>query len=334
MNRRIRRTFLVTLTLGATAGLAACSSGAEPEGTGDTPDGQDYSFVAANCGPRVELDAAPQRIVAIKSTSIELVTALGAADRLVGIGFADGPAPQEMAEELAAVEVISEQAPSQEVVLGVEPDLVFAGWGSNLAADTAGARDTLAKLGVASYVSPAACQEKGYQPDPMTFDLLFDQFVEAGDLLDEPEAAADLVAEQRAALAEVPTAKDGTTALWWSSGEDTPFVGGAIGAPQMMLDAVGLTNVVDEHATWTSLGWEAIVDADPDVIVLVDATWNTAEQKIAALESNPATAALSAVKEGRYLTIPFPAAEAGVRSVPAPRDPPTQLDDLGPLGTD
>ncbi len=282
-----------------------------------------------NCGTEVTLDAPPERIVTIKSTSTELVLALGLADKLVGTGFADGPVLEEWADEVADVPVLSEQAPGQESVLETEPDLVFAGWESNLAADTAGERDTLAKLGVASYVSPAACQEPGYQPDPMTFELLFEQFTEAGQLLGAPQAAADLVAEQRAELAEVPTAKAGTTALWWSSGEDIPFVGGTIGAPQMVLDAVGLSNVATEKATWTSMGWEAIVDADPDVIVLVDAAWNSAEQKIKALESNGATRNLSAVKAERYLTIPFPAAEAGVRSVSAAADLAAQLEELG-----
>ena len=80
--------------------------------------------------------------------------------------------------------------------------------------------------------------------------------------------------------------------------------------------------------TWTSLGWEAVIDADPDVIVLVDASWNTADSKIAQLEANPATAELDAVKSSRYLVVPFPAAEAGVRSVPATADLASQLADL------
>lgn len=39
------------------------------------------------------------------------------------------------------------------------------------------------------------------------------------------------------------------------------------------------------------------------------------ERKIGVLEANPATAMLPAVVHERYLIIPFPAAEAGVRSV-------------------
>jgi len=77
--------------------------------------------------------------------------------------------------------------------------------------------------------------------------------------------------------------------------------------------------------TWTSYSWEAIIDANPDVIVLVDASWNTAASKIAALEANPATAGLSAVVGKRYLTIPFAAGEAGVRNVEATADLAAQL---------
>ena len=73
----------------------------------------------------------------------------------------------------------------------------------------------------------------------------------------------------------------GLTALWYSSGDDTPYVGAGIGAPQMIMEAAGLDNVAaDVEDTWTSMGWEAIVAADPDVIVLVDAAWNTARDSV------------------------------------------------------
>jgi len=86
----------------------------------------------------------------------------------------------------------------------------------------------------------------------------------------------------------------------------------------MIMDAARLDNVFSEvHDTWTSTSWELIADADPDVIVLVDAAWNTAESKIALLESNPVTAQLDAVENGRYAVIDFAATEAGIRNVDA-----------------
>ena len=318
---------LAGLSLSA-ALLSGCNADAE-KADSTAPETDGYPVTVTNCDTDVTLDAPPERIVTIKSSATELVLALGRGDRLVGTAFADGPVPAAWADEAADVAVLSDQAPSQEAVLEVEPDLVFAGWESNLAADTAGERDTLAQLGVSSYVAPSACQSAG-APKKMTYDLLFDHFREAGALLDAGDAADDLVTEQQATLDDLGVVADGTTALWWSSGTDTPFVGGDIGAPQMVMEQIGLTNIVDDvNQTWSSLGWETVIDADPDVLVLVDAAWNTADDKIAFLKSNPATAEMSAVKAERFLVIPFPASEAGVRSVDAAADLLTQAEELG-----
>ncbi len=61
------------------------------------------------------------------------------------------------------------------------------------------------------------------------------------------------------------------------------------------------------------------------MIVLVDAAWNSAEQKKQLLAENPITSQLDAVINQRYLVIPFPASEAGVRNVPATADMAAQL---------
>ena len=53
------------------------------------------------------------------------------------------------------------------------------------------------------------------------------------------------------------------------------------------------------------------------MIVLVDAAWNTAASKIALLTANPVTAQLDAVRNERYVTVDFPATEAGIRNVDA-----------------
>ena len=307
--------------------LAGCASSPQPTTT-DAADTQPVTI--DNCGTAVEVPAsAPQRIVTIKSTSTELLLALGLGDRIVGSAFQDGPVPAEYAADAANIPVISDFAPSQEAVLDLDPDFVFAGWESMLTPEAAGDRATLNGLGVGSYVAPSACKEPGYQPTKLSFDGVFAAISEAGQLFGAADAAAALVADQTTALASVTPDGRGLTALWYSSGDDTPYVGAGIGAPQMMMEQVGLTNIAaDIVDTWASLGWESIVEADPDVIVLVDASWNSASTKIAALEANPATANLSAVRNQRYLTIPFAAGEAGVRNVAAAADLKAQLEAL------
>jgi len=290
----------------------------------------DYPVSVDNCGFDLNVAAAPERIVTIKSTSTETLLALGLGDRIIGEAFPDGPVPDQWADDAAAIPVISDFAPSQEAVLALEPDFVYGGWESNFTPETAGERAALRDLGIGSYVSPAACKDDAYQPDPLTFDVVFDEITEAGHLFGVDNAAAALVAEQRGDLAGISADTRGLSVLWYSSGTDIPYVGAGIGAPQMMMDAAGLTNIAAEvQDTWTSFSWEAVVDADPDVIVLVDASWNTADSKIAALEANPATANLSAVQDGRYLRIPFAAGEAGVRNVAATASLVEQLSAIG-----
>ena len=322
-SRPLLRRIAVPLAAGSLL-LAGCAPTAAPSADQSTA-----ASVIDNCGTEVSVpDVAPERIVTIKSTSTEMLLALGLGERIVGTAFQDGPVPVQWAADVD-VPQISDFAPSQEAVLELEPDFVFSGWESMFAADAAGTRESLETLGVGTYVAPSACKEPGYQPEKLSFDDVFAEIEQAGALFGAPDAAAELVAAQRAELDDIRADDRGLSALWYSSGTDTPYVGAGIGAPQMMMERLGLMNVAaDVDDTWSSLSWEAVVDADPDVIVLVDASWNTADSKIAELRANPATAALPAVRQSRFLVVPFPAGEAGVRNVSATADLAGQLAEL------
>lgn len=302
-------------------GCAAATPGTSPT-AGSTPatapTDSGYPITLDNCGTTVTVAAPPQRIVSIKSSTTELLLALGLGDRIVGTAFLDGPVPENLAAAAATVPSISDFLPGQEAVLALKPDFIYGGWESNFTADGVGDRAQLAGFGIGSYVSPAACKADGYRPDPLTFDTVFAEIAETGALFGAPDAASALVTTQQAELAALVPAADAPTALWYSSGTDSPYVGAGIGSPQMILEAAGLHNIFgDVHDSWTSVGWESIVAADPSVIVLVDASWNTAASKIATLESNPATQGLTAVKNKRYIVLPFAATEAGTRNVEA-----------------
>ncbi|WP_413450684.1 putative F420-0 ABC transporter substrate-binding protein [Georgenia phoenicis] len=314
--------------------LTACSAAPADDATNDdgastapSSSAAGFPVTVASCGTETTLEAPPERIVTIKSSATEMVIALGAGDRLVGTAFSDGPLPDGVSEP----PVLAERNPSRESVLDLAPNLVYAGWESNLSDDGAGNRAGYEELGISTFVSPSACQDPAHQPEQLSFEDVFAEIETVGRMLGAPEEAADLVAEQREALEAVTPTGEGLTALWYSSGSDTPFVGAGAGAPQMIMSAAGLENIAADVAdTWTSLSWEVVADRDPDVLVLVDSAWNTAENKIEVLESNPVTAAMPAVQEGRYLTVPFPATEAGVRNVDAVVELTRQIGELTP----
>ncbi len=317
---RLTRPAAIAITLPLVVLLAACVAPAP------TPSATVSTVVVDNCGVAVAFETPPQRVVAIKSTSTEMMLALGVGDRIVGTAFQDGPVPEEWAADAVGLTSISDFMPSEEAVLELEPDLVYSGWESAFAPDAAGDRSELSALGVASYVQPAACRSTGVLPK-LTFDEVFREIQEAADIFGV--SADDLLAAQQSALAEIEADDRGLTALWYSSGTDIPYVGAGLGAPQLVLETAGLTNIAGDIAmTWSTFGWESIVAVDPDVIVLIDADWNTAASKIELLESNPATAALAAVQQQRYIILPFAAGEAGVRSVSAAASVAEQLAEL------
>jgi iron complex transport system substrate-binding protein len=301
--------------------LAGCATAA-PAST-PTAEGP---LTLSNCGVEVTFDAAPERVVTIKSTSTEMLLALGLGDRIVGTAFQDGPVPDEWADAATGIPVLADKMPSEEVVLAAEPDLVYSGWESAFSPDAAGDRDELEALGVASYVQPAACQS-AEQPGKLDFDEIFREIAEVADIFDV--SADELLAAQQEELDAIEPLEGDLTAFWWSSGTDTPYVGAGIGAPQLILETTGLTNIAgDVDMTWSPYGWESVLAADPDVLVLVDADWNTAQKKIDYLKSNPATANLTAVINERFVILPFASTEAGVRSVSAATSLVAQLNEL------
>lgn len=310
----------ISIGLTAAVALAGCTPAAPPAATPESS----ATVSLDNCGTLVDFETAPERVITIKSTSTEMLLALGLGDRIIGTAFQDGPADPEWADAAAGLTVMSEQVPGQEAVLEAEPDLVYGGWESNFSAEGAGERASLESLGIHTLVSPAACKEEGYKPTKLTFDDIFNEISMVGSVFRTD--ASELIAAQRSVVEAIEPDTRGLSALWYSSGTDTPYVGAGIGAPQLMLETIGLENIAAGIAdTWSPFSWEAVVDGNPDVIVLVDATWNTAESKIELLESNPATANLDAVINSRYLVVPFPAAEAGVRSASSAANLASQL---------
>ncbi|WP_349899336.1 putative F420-0 ABC transporter substrate-binding protein [Parafrigoribacterium soli] len=321
------RSALVAVAAIAALALAGCSptAVAQVQHPSSSPSS---SLSVDNCGTTVDFGStAPKHVITIKSTSTEMLLALGLGDRIVGTAFQDGPVPAKWEKAAAKLPVLAEKVPSQEAVLAASPDLIYAGWESNFSPDGAGARTDLQNLGVKTYVSPAACQEPAFQPKKLGFKDVFEEIDQVAAIFHVNPAK--LIASQKKTLASITPDKRKPTALWFSSGSSVPYVGAGIGAPELIMKTAGLTNIAASvKQTWTSYNWESVIAVNPDVIVLVDASWSTVQKKIGVLEGNPATAALDAVKNHRYVIVPFAASEAGVRTVEAAADVAKQLQKL------
>jgi len=70
---------------------------------------------------------------------------------------------------------------------------------------------------------------------------------------------------------------------------------------------------IEEKKTWVSGDWDTIIERDPDLIVLVDASWDWADEKIFHLCSNEKLRNLRAVQNRAFIVVPFSASTLGVR---------------------
>ncbi len=88
--------------------------------------------------------------------------------------------------------------------------------------------------------------------------------------------------------------------------------------PTAIIEAAGGTNIMDDFdKSWATVGWESVVDRNPEVVVIVNYGNVTAEQKIAFMKNNPAFADIDAVKNDRFVVLEYVEATPGPRNIEA-----------------
>lgn len=300
---------------GTAAATEAATETAAEAGTATRP------VSLLNCRFEVTVEAPPRRAVTMNQGATEIMLALGLEDRMIGTAYLDDEILPEYADAYAAIPVLSDEYPTREVLLGEEPDFIYGSYASAFADEAAGSRESLAELGVGSYVSGAACEDRALRPEKVTFDTVFAEIMDIARIFGVEDRGEEFVSQLEADLAEATkdaSIAEGMTIAWYDGGTDAPTMGVCCGAPGMIIEALGATNAFgDVEGSWTEVSWEEFVSSEADFIVLVDASWDLAADKQALLEGDPATSTMEAVQNGWYGTVPFSASTPGVRNVTA-----------------
>lgn len=302
--------FTVLASLAAALTLSSCSSNND-DATSDA------TITVKNCGRTITMDAPAESAITVNQGATESALAIGAQDQMVGTAYLDDAIAPKWAKAYDGIEVLSDEYPSRETVLERRPDLVTASYSSAFDDKALGSQDSLADVGVAGYVSPFGCDDKAQRPEP-SWDAVAGETSDYGVLFGRTDQADEVNRSMRSTLDELrkKNAGAGTTVMWWDSKTDSPSVGGRDGGPQLVMDAVGATNAFHSvSGNWADTSWEAVLQANPDVIVLVDADWDPADAKRKYLESDPALKDLDAVKNASYVVVPFSESTPGARMI-------------------
>ncbi|MBD3916934.1 ABC transporter substrate-binding protein [Nocardioides hwasunensis] len=307
------------MSVGAALVLSSCAGAPEAESATEPSSSESaeslFPVEVTSCGRTTTVEARPERAVTLNQGATEVALALGVEDQMAGTAYLDDAVPAKWEAAYDSVDVLAKEYPTREDLLAAQPDFVYASYGSAFESKVAGTQDELDDTGIASYLSPFGCDDQGERPEP-SFDAVWDEVEAVATAFGVPDKADELRTSQQElldGLAETD-AGDGLSVLWFDSGDKTPFVGAGDGGPQLVLDAVGADNIFgDLEGNWADATWEKVVAAGPDVIVLADAAWSTADDKIAYLESDPVLKQLGAVQAKAYVTVPFSESTPGVR---------------------
>lgn len=287
---------------------AACSAGADMSATADT-------VTVTNCGEQVSYEQPLDRLFVNDGGMIAIALAAGARDQMTAVSSMSRDAAVLRLKYGSQIDGLNEVAPEQPTlknIVAAKPQVLFAGYNYGMGEERGITPEILATHDIAVYQLSEACQQVDGQPIRGTMDpwvALDTDLRNIGTLTghsDTGSQAADDIAARLETLRGAPQAETKPTIFVFDSGTDTVFSSGAFGGPQGIIDAAGARNATEDvQDTWTTVSWERITTADPDVIVFVDYPGQTVEEKIAALRSNPASRNLKAVRESRFINLPY-----------------------------
>lgn len=286
MNKKIVTLLLCAiLAVSLFAGCTSDESGSTPDGTLDVTD---------MMGNALSLTISPDdKIVSLTPAGTEIVFALGAGGKLVGVdAFSTYP------EETQQIEVVGDfNGPDVEKIISLEPNIVLSG--NTLQQDSI---DQLNELGL-----QVVCVEA------TTFEQIPEAMTLVGELLQTPDEAAQVVQNIDNAIAaakeHAPTeSKSVYYAMsygdmgYWTSGPGS-FI-------NTMIELAGGTCVTaDGGYPWIEYPVEDLVAANPDIILIASDSGD-----VESFSATPGLGDLDAVKNGAVYVV-----DADVLSRPGPR---------------
>ena len=300
----LRSLFCVALLLGSAQALAEATR---------------YPLTVQSCNREVTFKAAPKHAVSHDINMTQMMLALGLKPRMAGYSGISGwkAVTPEMQSILEGLPELAAKYPSVETLLNANVDFLFAGWDYGMRVGGDLTPQTLHPLGINVYELSESCAFVMKRP-PASLEDTYNDLRNLGRIFDVQDRANALIADMQAQVAAIgkDLPADKPRVFLYDSGEDRAMTSGRLGMPQALIDAAGGRNILEDvDASWTRVNWESVVEHNPQVIVIVDYSEITAEQKIHFLLSNKALQSVDAIKHRRFIVIPYVQATPGIENV-------------------
>jgi len=270
------------------------------------------SITVDNCDDPLVFDTAPERIVVHDMNMTDMAFALGLQDKIVGLTGITGwyKTSPEFDELRGDIPELAPKYPTIENLISVEADMFFAGWYYGMRPGGDVTPDTLVPFGIKTMVLTESCVHLDKNRPVASMDLLFDDVLRLGKVMQVEDRAEKLVAGWQAELADIEkqTANLERLRVFLLDGPaDAPFTAGKFAIPDAMITAAGGTNVThDLDTSWGRTSWEAVAAANPEFLVLLDyQTGNGAADTFAFLQEHPVMSQTDAVRNEHWIGLRY-----------------------------
>jgi iron complex transport system substrate-binding protein len=289
--------------------LAACgsqSSGGGEEAASDAG----YPMTFDNYGHELTLDKMPEKVITAGPNCTELFIALGLEDKIIG-NSCDNHAQAPLDEYKEAYDKVPELTfgyPTLEAVVSSGADFLYA---IDWVFEGDFTIEALEENGVKVYSNSAS-----------TVDDVYQEIRDMGKIFDVSDKAEAFIADQQSRIDAATKAIEGQDTLKvfcydCDTGDGIYTAGGPNLETELIALAGGDNLMKGLDKAWTGVSLEEILEANPDVIVIHDYDTPTADEKIAAIKSDPILSQLQCVKDERFVVLPLEDAFPGSRTADA-----------------
>ncbi|MFC9244904.1 ABC transporter substrate-binding protein [Streptomyces sp. NPDC057136] len=316
------------LVLAAALVLTGCGADVASQGDRKSASGAargHYPVTVENCGEKKTYDKAPQRVVTNDVGITEIMFALELEDHMAGYVMPDDKGDLTSVPWKGGYQKtkwLSKETINKELVLDARADLVFAGWNYGFNEGEGFTPAELQRVGIDSYLLSESCRNgQGKARGVMApLDALYTDLRNLGRIFDVEDRAETLITSFRkevaAAQAKAAAGTDRPRVFLYDDGKDKPLTSGAYAGPHDIITKAGGDHIMkDLKDSWTTVGWETVVDRDPEVIVINNYGDTGADQKRKFLKSYKPLANVSAIKNDRIVVLDY------VDLVESPRNP-------------
>ncbi|MCZ4281616.1 ABC transporter substrate-binding protein [Kiloniella laminariae] len=284
-----------------------------------------FPVTVESCGRQITFDQAPSRAVSHDMNISEIMFSLGLQEKMVGVTGISGwyKSTAEFDKQRGDLPELAPKNPNLETLLGVDPDFFFAGWyyGMNPGGDIT--PETLAEYDIPVYELTESCIHIDKSRPRASLDVLYQDTLSIGKIFGVEEKAQALVKQYKTDVDSITrnlSSVAPVTVFLFDSGEEKPFTAGKFGMPTALIEAAGGKNIMDDVDTsWGSVGWESIVERNPEFIILVGYADNSWEKSRDFLKSFPPLKDVKAITNDRFLVLNYTEITPGPNNIPAIR---------------